>query len=132
MSTNKRFRIVLTSGLVLALVVAWMHGKGTLLDPRSDDTSQLLIAAKAGFDRVTHDPDLVTSQPAALPLYRLAFDAKGAERGKLVFNRKASGGFYHDGRFPTLGDVVKHYDDFLKLGLSEAETKDLVEYLKSL
>jgi cytochrome c peroxidase len=42
------------------------------------------------------------------------------------------GGFYHDGRFATLPDVVNHYDTFLELGLSEHEKKDLVEYLKSL
>ncbi len=42
------------------------------------------------------------------------------------------GGFYHDGRFATLKDVVKHYDDFFHLGLSDPEMKDLVEYLKSL
>ena len=41
-------------------------------------------------------------------------------------------GFYHDGRFATLLDVVNHYDDLLKLGLSEQEKRDLVEYLKSL
>jgi CxxC motif-containing protein (DUF1111 family) len=42
------------------------------------------------------------------------------------------GGFYHDGRFPALLDVVIHYDNFLKLGLSSQERNDLVEYLKSL
>lgn len=42
------------------------------------------------------------------------------------------GGFYHDGRFPTLMDVVNHYNNFKKLSLTEAEKKDLVEYLKSL
>ncbi len=42
------------------------------------------------------------------------------------------GGFYHDGRFATLKDVVKHYNDFFHLGLSEQEMNDLVEYLKSL
>lgn len=42
------------------------------------------------------------------------------------------GGFYHDGRFATLKDVVNHYDDCKKLELSEAEKNDLVEYLKSL
>ena len=41
-------------------------------------------------------------------------------------------GFYHDGRFATLLDVVNHYDGFKKLGLSEQEKRDLVEYLKSL
>ncbi len=42
------------------------------------------------------------------------------------------GGFYHDGRFATLLDVVNHYDAVRSLGLSEAEKGDLVEYLKSL
>lgn len=42
------------------------------------------------------------------------------------------GGFYHDGRFATLRDVVGHYDSFLKLGLTEQEKNDLIEYLKSL
>lgn len=41
-------------------------------------------------------------------------------------------GFYHDGRFATLNDVVEHYDGFLKLGLNPQEKKELVEYLKSL
>ncbi|HKZ03913.1 MAG TPA: hypothetical protein VJU81_00460 [Methylomirabilota bacterium] len=45
---------------------------------------------------------------------------------------RAKGGFYHDGRFPTLDAVVAHYDRVLSLGLSGSETADLVEYLKSL
>ncbi|MBY4609729.1 hypothetical protein K6M90_18975 [Rhizobium sp. 9T] len=42
------------------------------------------------------------------------------------------GGFYHDGRFATLEDVVAHYNDHLKLNLSAEEKGDLIEYLKSL
>jgi hypothetical protein len=42
------------------------------------------------------------------------------------------GGFYHDGRFAALVDVVNHYDALKSLGLTEAEKQDLVEYLKSL
>lgn len=42
------------------------------------------------------------------------------------------GGFYHDGRFATLLDVVNHYNNFKKLNLNEQEKNDLVEYLKSL
>jgi cytochrome c peroxidase len=45
---------------------------------------------------------------------------------------KTKGGFYHDGRFATLNDVVNHYDNHLKTGLSAKEKQDLVEYLKSL
>jgi cytochrome c5 len=42
------------------------------------------------------------------------------------------GGFFHDGRFATLLDVVNHYDTNLRLGLTDAQKTDLVEYLKSL
>ncbi len=42
------------------------------------------------------------------------------------------GGFYHDGRFATLLEVVNHYDTFKKLQLTDAEKNDLIEYLKSL
>jgi hypothetical protein len=42
------------------------------------------------------------------------------------------GGFYHDGRFATLEEVIAHYDEFFDLGLTGGETADLVEFLKSL
>jgi hypothetical protein len=42
------------------------------------------------------------------------------------------GGFFHDGRFATLREVVDHYNNFFALGLGEQEVKDLIEYLKSL
>ncbi|HYG49460.1 MAG TPA: hypothetical protein VD905_01105 [Flavobacteriales bacterium] len=44
----------------------------------------------------------------------------------------SKGGFYHDGRFATLLDVVNHYNTCKKLNLTEAEKSDLVEFLKSL
>ncbi|HEY6002287.1 MAG TPA: hypothetical protein VIV57_05380 [Anaeromyxobacter sp.] len=49
------------------------------------------------------------------------------------------GGFYHDGRFATLADVVSFYNSprvdglgGFDLGLTDQEKADLVEYLKSL
>jgi cytochrome c2 len=42
------------------------------------------------------------------------------------------GGFYHDGRFASLQEVVDHYNRHLDLQLTEQEEKDLIEYLKSL
>ncbi len=42
------------------------------------------------------------------------------------------GGFYHDGRFANLLDVVNHYNTLFSLGLTDREKSDLVEYLKSL
>lgn len=43
-----------------------------------------------------------------------------------------TGGFYHDGRFANLLDVVNHYDGTFGLGLTDQEKTDLVQYLKSL
>jgi hypothetical protein len=45
---------------------------------------------------------------------------------------RMKGGFYHDGRFATLPDVVDHYNDVMKLNLTASEKQDLAEYLKSL
>jgi hypothetical protein len=45
---------------------------------------------------------------------------------------RSKGGFYHDGRFATLADVVQHYDRVLRLGLDQTQKQDLIEYLKSL
>jgi cytochrome c5 len=42
------------------------------------------------------------------------------------------GGFYHDGRYATLADVVDHYNRFFGLGLTEAEKRDLVQFLLSI
>ena len=47
-----------------------------------------------------------------------------------LFNRKH--GFYHDGRFGTLMDVVNHYNKHFELNLSDGQKADLVEYLKSI
>jgi mono/diheme cytochrome c family protein len=45
---------------------------------------------------------------------------------------RQKGGFYHDGRFPTLDAVVGHYDAHLTLKLSPDQKRELVEFLKSL
>lgn len=42
------------------------------------------------------------------------------------------GGFYHDGRFATLADVIDHYDSCMNLGLSGQEKSDISQYLLSL
>jgi cytochrome c peroxidase len=42
------------------------------------------------------------------------------------------GGFYHDGRFAILLDVVNHYNTHLSLNLNDEQKNDLVEYLKGI
>jgi cytochrome c peroxidase len=52
---------------------------------------------------------------------------------RALWNTKIhKGGFYHDGRFGTLREVVDHYDGHFGLNLSEDHKRDLIEYLKSL
>jgi cytochrome c peroxidase len=43
-----------------------------------------------------------------------------------------TGGFYHDGRFPTLLAVVQHYNATFHLGLTARQENDLVQYLLSI
>jgi hypothetical protein len=45
---------------------------------------------------------------------------------------RAKGGFYHDGRFASLGDVIDHYNRHFKLQLTEDEKTALANYLRSL
>lgn len=66
------------------------------------------------------------------------FEAKRSPTGKYrttplggLFTR-TKGGFYHDGRFANLSDVVNHYNNHLALNLTLSEKQNLVEYLKSL
>ena len=47
-------------------------------------------------------------------------------------NKIHKGGFYHDGRFATLEDVVNHYDGHFKLRLTPEQKRDLIEFLKSI
>jgi hypothetical protein len=169
-----------------------MHGKGTFFDARLKDATQFPVAARAGFDDVRADPDLVSPTLPGLHAYQLSlaaptpprnsFNAAAAARGEKVFasarcsschvaptfsepgwnlhaprevgvdafqaERSPSreyrtaplkglwthvkGGFYHDGRFATLLDVVNHYDTLMALHLSAQEKQDLVAYLTSL
>jgi hypothetical protein len=43
-----------------------------------------------------------------------------------------TGGFYHDGRFATLPDVIQHYNAHFELGLTDDEVNDLTQLLLSL
>ena len=71
----------------------------------------------------------------------IGIDSFQADRSPTLMYRTAplaglwthqKGGFYHDGRFATLPAVVAHYDRTFRLGLTEQEKGELVEYLKSL
>jgi len=112
-------------------------------DARAAERGKALFAADGkGRCASCHVPPLYTEpgfnlhEPA-----EIGIDAFQAQRGPEDGYRTTplrglwthtGGGFYHDGRFPTLGAVVDHYDSFQALGLSANEKRDLVEFLKSL
>ena len=45
---------------------------------------------------------------------------------------RARSGFYHDGRFADLREVVEHYDHHMNLGLGPTQKSNLIEFLRSL
>ena len=70
---------------------------------------------------------------SACPRWQSAHRPSGTYRTSTLKGMfaKSKRGFYHDGRFPTLLDVVNHYDQCFGLNLSSQQKSDLVEYLKS-
>jgi hypothetical protein len=71
----------------------------------------------------------------------MGIDSFQADRSPTLMYRTAplaglwthqKGGFFHDGRFATLPAVIQHYDSTFRLGLTDQEKSELVEYLKSL
>jgi mono/diheme cytochrome c family protein len=118
---------------------------GTDFDPAAADRGRVIFDGK-GQCAVCHVPPLFTEPgwnlhtPAEIglddPSGRFEADRSpdGQYRTTPLAGRlfKRTRGFFHDGRFPTLLDVVNHFDSFQKLGLTDAEKRDLVEYLKSI
>ncbi|HUQ50878.1 MAG TPA: hypothetical protein VM692_01575 [Gammaproteobacteria bacterium] len=112
-------------------------------DRRAAERGKALFAAdgKAGCASC-HVPPLYTEPGFNLHKpEEIGIDAFQAQRGPEDGYRTSplrglwthtNGGFYHDGRFPTLRAVVDHYDSFQSLGLNDSEKRELVEFLKSL
>jgi cytochrome c5 len=110
-------------------------------DPAAAARGKVLFAGKAGCATCHVQP--LTTEPGfnLHPASDIGIDSFQADRSPTHMYRTSplhglwthtKGGFYHDGRFPTLLDVVNHYDTFQHLGLTPQEKSDLVEYLKSL
>ena len=117
-------------------------------DPAAAQRGQALFAGKAKC-ATCHVPPIFTEPgwnmhtPAEMGIDSFQADRAPDHgyrtsplRGLFAHQR---GGFYHDGRFATLADVVNFYDSprvnglgGFDLGLTDQEKADLVEYLKSL
>jgi hypothetical protein len=110
-------------------------------DPAAAARGQILFNGKAGC-ATCHTPPTYTESgwnlhtPAEIGID--SFQADRSPDGRYRTSplnglwTHMKGGFYHDGRFATLQDVINHYDSLFNLGLTNSEKSDLVEFLKSL
>jgi hypothetical protein len=110
-------------------------------DPEAAARGQIVFEGKANCD-TCHVPPLFTEPgwnmhtPAEIGIDSFQADRSPDRRYRTAplngLWAHQKGGFYHDGRFATLREVVGHYNSFFALGLTEEESSDLIEYLKSL
>lgn len=141
--------VVKTPDLVTPLLPALRQYQFSLAVPRPDASSFDAAAAargKALFDGAAtcsrcHSGALLTDINAGVlhtaaevgqdPRYA-ARSATGRYRTTPLRGLLGHAPYFHDGSAKTLADVVVHYDQQLKLGLSTQQRADLVEYLKTL
>jgi hypothetical protein len=143
------FNIVVENDLVDSKLESLLEYQLSLLAPKPDPSSYNETAAIRGkqlfegkancischsgasfADNVLHTPEEIGIDD---------FEANRSPTGKYrtpplrgVFVKSETTGFFHDGRFGTLNEVVVHYNNHFDLSLNSAEQLDLVEYLKAL
>jgi len=110
-------------------------------DPQAAERGQALFEGKARCAEC-HVPPLYTEPGWNMhPAQEIGIDNFQASRSPDEAYRTSplkglwthtKGGFYHDGRFATLQDVIGHYNQFFGLGLTEDESSDLEQFLMSL
>jgi cytochrome c len=110
-------------------------------DPAAAARGKALFAGKAGCASC-HTPPLTTepgwNMHTAAEVCVDDFQANRSPDGRYRTTplnglwTHTKGGFYHDGRFATLADVMNHYDSCFNLGLSDQDKTDVSQYLLSL
>jgi hypothetical protein len=114
---------------------------GKDFDPEAAKRGDELFSGKAGCNGCHVEPlwtepghDMHTGEEVCID----SFQADRAPDGRYrtsplagLFTHQKRG-FYHDGRFQNLDDVVNHYNSCFNLSLSDQERKDLIQYLLSL
>ncbi|HET9893450.1 MAG TPA: hypothetical protein VFQ44_00700 [Streptosporangiaceae bacterium] len=115
--------------------------------PAGSFNAQMAAAGKALFDgpaecSTCHVPPIFTEPGQNLHTgAEIGIDNFEADRSPTHMYRTSplaglwthlKGGFYHDGRFPTLLSVVQHYNTVFHLNLTQAQENDLVQYLLSI
>lgn len=117
------------------------HAPAQSVDARSAIRGRALFDGKAGCASC-HVPPLFTApgdvlfSPEAIGIddFQANRSPTGCYRATPLRGlwTHTKGGFYHDGRFETVEDVIQHYDTRFNLGLDGREVRDLAAYLRSL
>lgn len=123
---------------------------GVDFNPAAADRGDILFSGKADCNRCHREPLWTEPGWNLHPAADIGIDGFQASRSPdnvyktmnlagvfirengLFMDPANKGRFYHDGRFQTLENVVRHYNTHFNLGLTDQEINDLVEYLKSL
>jgi hypothetical protein len=114
---------------------------GGSFDQAAADRGDKLFEGKAGCNNCHVDPIYTEPGWNLHTAAEICIDDFQANRGpdrryrtsplKGLWSHQ-KGGFFHDGRFATLLEVVNHYNTCFNLGLTTQEKNDLVQYLLSL
>ena len=110
-------------------------------DAKAAARGKMLFSGKADCARC-HVPPLFTEPGYNLHApEKIGIDSFQADRSPTHMYRTSplrglwthrKSGFYHDGRYPSLHAVVRHYNSTFNLKLTSSQVDDLVEYLESL
>jgi hypothetical protein len=104
---------------------------------RCSDCHMPPLATDAGYNSHTPAELCLRNSKGEVDTFQADRGPRGLNPGTLVTAQldglwaRSKRGFYHDGRFPTLMDVMNHYDSCMGLGLSQGQKSDLVEFVKS-
>jgi hypothetical protein len=114
------------------------RGKAVFNDPgKCAECHMPPLYTDSGFNSHTPEEMCLKNSKGEIDTFQANRGPRGLNPGVLVTPQlsglwaRSKRGFYHDGRFPTLLDVVNHDDACFNLGLSPDNKRDLVEFLKS-
>ena len=130
------------SASILDAMVAYIEDIEFLPNPRVTPQGRLSARSSASARRgealfvkpFPHDPALSCAAchaPADHFVDHRKHDVGtgGAFKTPTLLNANANGPYFHDGRFSSYDEVVRHFDQQFALGLSAANRSDLIAYL---
>jgi hypothetical protein len=112
------------------------------VDEEAAVRGELLFTGKARCSNCHVPPLFTTPGWNLVPASVIGIDSFHADRSpnhgyrppplRGVHTREKGGGFFHDGRFAQVSDVVNHFNTQFGLNLTDPEKADLTEFVRSL